>query len=217
MGVNRKVECIGVVPDRQALPQIDGAFMAVIAFDFSTSRRADEQRRIRKVIRRIHRDQLTKTQRDVLMALVNTWFYHENGPKPYIHLGVKRIAKKVGCSEPTVKRALAVLRDLSVIKAIAYLQGGTGCATRYTVDTHRIIDLFSPHGIDVVSGELILFDCGYAVKNDLVSEAGNDLVSGYENDPLSIDRSDVVEKGTYLPVSESLIDHDDAPEWPSND
>jgi hypothetical protein len=160
--------------------------MPVVAFDFSKSRRADEQRHIRKVIRRIHRDDLTKSQRDVLMILVNTWFYHENGPKPYIHLGIKRIAKKAGCSEPTAKRAMSVLRDLRIINAIAYLRGGTGCATRYTIDTKRILALFDPHGVKVMPGELVALRAGCLGQNDPVCEAQNDPVSGYQNDPLSI-------------------------------
>lgn len=160
--------------------------MSVVAVDFAKSRRAEEQRYIRRVIRRIHRDKLTKSQRDVLMVLVNTWFYHEAGPRGYIHLGTSKIAKKAGCAQITVKRALTVFRDLGIIRAVAYLKGGTGKATQYRVATFRILELYDPHGVAEREGQLVPIKRPIFGQNDTVWTPGNDTVYGCQNDTLSI-------------------------------
>lgn len=49
--------------------------------------------------------------------------------------GRKEIADQLGCSEATVKRALAELRAVGVIEAVAYERGGRHMATVYKLTT----------------------------------------------------------------------------------
>ena len=77
---------------------------------------------------------LTKSERDVTLALVNIWFHHRNGPKGFIHPSREQIAKKTGVTVKTVSRTMGLLRDLEVLKPVSGIKGGQGKSTQYKVD-----------------------------------------------------------------------------------
>ena len=96
------------------------------------------RRLVRSIIRKT--DKLSKHQRDILLAIVNLWVHHKNGPKGYIHPGKKMLAKKARVSLATVKRTLKMLRGERIIIPRKYLKGGApGCATQYTVNVEMLI------------------------------------------------------------------------------
>lgn len=152
--------------------------MPVVSVDFKKSREAERQRYTRSIIRKIKREKLTKAERDVLMVMVNLWFYHKCGPNGFIHPGREKIAKRSDVSVVTVSRSLATLKGFGVITSTEYEHGGRK-STRYFVDIDRIAEVFNPHGVKTVSGQLVQFHTG---KNDTVSAPQNDTVSGYQND-----------------------------------
>lgn len=178
--------------------------MSVVAVDFKKSREAERQRYVRSIIRKIKRDVLTKAERDVLMVLVNLWFYHKGGPNGFIHPGRKKIAKRANVSVVTVARALSRLRDYGVIDATMYEKGGRK-ATRYLVDIDCIIETFNPHGVETIPGVLVPFA---SVQNDTVSVPANDTVLAYQNDT-RYNTANEWEDDNYLPIAESLIDYED--------
>ena len=180
--------------------------MPVVSIDFKASREAERQRYVRSIIRKIKRNVLTKAERDVLMVMVNLWFYHKGGPDGFVHPGRKKIAKRANTSVVTVSRSLARLCAYGVIDATDYANGGRK-ATRYFVDIDSIIETFNPHGVRTIPGVLVAFR---AVQNDTVSKAGNDTVWAYQNDTRYIATNEPV-VGEYLPIEESLIDYGD--EW----
>ena len=89
----------------------------------------------------IRKGDFTKGQRDVTLALVNTWFHHRGGPKGYIHPGRKALAKKAGVCVRTAASTLAMLRASGVCLPIANLKGGQGAATRYKLNLHALLTL----------------------------------------------------------------------------
>lgn len=181
---------------------------AVISVDFAQSREAAEQREVRAIVRKIKRDVLTKSERDVLMVMVNLWFYHKGGPKKYINPGRAKIAKKADVCEATARRALKTLRDFGVIHAIAYENGGHR-RTHYRVDLMAIRETFNPHGVKAVEGKLVHFTgCNSPVlsgANDPVLDAEK---PGHFDPRIIIDARD--DQGQdWLSISESLIDYED--------
>lgn len=152
--------------------------MSVVAVDFAKSKTAEEERRIRRMIRRSKA--LSRSERDVLMALVNLWFYHRSGPTGEMHPGCDRIAKRAKVSVITVKRSLKLFRERRVLTALAYLEGGRK-ATRYTMDLANLAAWLDPSGVKSATGELVFLPVRPGA-NDMVSEAENDTVYGYQND-----------------------------------
>ena len=152
--------------------------MSVVAVDFSQSKTADEERRIRRVIRKAK--DLSRSERDVLLCLANLWFYHRSGPSAEMHPGCDRIAKRAKVSVITVKRALKLFRERRVIIALAYLEGGRK-ATRYTMDLAKLIEWLDPSNVKVAPGEIVNFPQPTR-SNDTVSTVENDTVYGYQND-----------------------------------
>ena len=69
-------------------------------------------------------------QQTVLLALAD--HAHDDGTSS--HPGVRYLAWKVGMSERTVQRVLAVLRDRSIINPVANATGGRGRPTVYFID-----------------------------------------------------------------------------------
>jgi hypothetical protein len=167
-----------VAPKRKPCPKIEGAFMPVqnlLRVDFRASAEAERHRRVRAVIRKIKRDVLTKAERDVLMAVVNLWFYHGKSGAKMIYPGRKKLALKADVSIPTVARALDHFRKLGILEAQQYAQGGRN-STRYKVCIHTLMETFDPSDVEYVSGTLVPFMPQNSVSNDTVSEAQNDTV-----------------------------------------
>lgn len=180
--------------------------MPVVSVDFKKSREAERQRYVRSIIRKTKRNTLTKAERDVLLTMVNLWFYHKCGPNGFIHPGRSKIAKRADVSVVTVARALARLRAYGFIDPTDYAKGGRK-ATRYFVDVDCIIETLNPHGVQTHPGILMAFP---SVQNDTVSQPLDDTVLRYQNDTRYKETGDGLNVGDdYLPIDESLIDYSD--------
>jgi hypothetical protein len=101
--------------------------------DFASSVEASYRRRLRDTVRKSN---LTRAERDVVLAFLNHWFVHRH--KGAVHPGRKKLCKLSGASLPTVKRALMLLRDWEVVTAESHLEGRHGMATEYTVNEARL-------------------------------------------------------------------------------
>lgn len=95
---------------------------------FSDSVEARFRRRLRAEVRA---SALTRSEKDVLIAFLNHWFYHRN--KGAVHPGRKKLAKRANVHINSVKATLAMLREFGAIEARAHLFGMQGNATEYTV------------------------------------------------------------------------------------
>ena len=84
----------------------------------------------------------TRSERDVLLEMVNLWFDCVNDAVPVISPGREILALAVECSTRTVARTLSILRGHGIITAVAYPNGGT-IATSYTVDVDAIFALMA--------------------------------------------------------------------------
>lgn len=136
--------------------------------------RRDARRRVAKL-------PLTKSERDILLAVVNLWFArrYRDG---FIRPGRKLVAKKVRVSVVTVARAFSLFRSLGFMEAVAYEKGGTGKATHYVVNLTAIQEAAEPCTVTTTPGVLVPFR-----PRQTVSRATeNDTVSAYQNDTLSI-------------------------------
>ncbi|MFQ6755325.1 hypothetical protein V6Z72_13325 [Cereibacter sphaeroides] len=168
--------------------------MTVVAIDFKESRAAQEAREIRRIIRRT--GLVTKSERDVLMAVVNLWFYHRSGPEGIMHPGCDKIRRRAKVSIITVKRSLKLFRERRVLRAVAYEKGGRK-ATRYVMDLVALRAWLDPSGVKVASGTLVAWP-GKTGSDDTVSKAGNDTLSRDQNDTrykVSVEPQSSVEEG----------------------
>ncbi|MTH96560.1 helix-turn-helix transcriptional regulator [Roseibium sp. RKSG952] len=118
---------------------------------YMDSKAAEEAREIRKIIRSIKPDQLSRSHRDVLMKLANVWIYHKN--KGVIRPARHVIAKAVGCSVRTVSAALDILRKASILTVKRFGKGGRK-PTEYALSFDKIREVFNPHGVTTKPGEL---------------------------------------------------------------
>lgn len=82
-------------------------------------------------------EDLTKTERDITVFLLNLWFRHANGPKGYIHPGRNLIAKKCGCTTKTASRTLGKLRASGIIIPLNDPKGGR-LSTQYIIDVSSL-------------------------------------------------------------------------------
>jgi hypothetical protein len=103
--------------------------------DFKDTRQAQFERMTRHAIRKS--EDLTKSERDVTIALVNIWFFHQ--AKGRICPGRKKLAKKAMVTEKTVSRTLGKLRDIGGIVPLTPLKGNRYKATEYWVDIEAIL------------------------------------------------------------------------------
>lgn len=133
---NRLVNC------DQSLPQYRGGDMPS---NFKDSQEAAFRRIVRNAIRK---GPFTKGERDVTLALVNIWFYHENGPKGYIHPSRKMLAKRAGVSVRTVASTLSKLRAGGMILPVSSVKGGKAKATRYVVDISYLLTFCGADWVD---------------------------------------------------------------------
>lgn len=111
---------------------------------FKDSQEAAFRRIMREAIRK---GPFTKSERDITLAVINHWFHHKGGSKPFIHPSRESIATKAGVSIKTVSRALDMLRTIGVLVPVSGLGGGKAKATRYEVS---ILHLMTYCGCDWV-------------------------------------------------------------------
>lgn len=117
----------------------------------------DEGNYLRRIIRRNRGKVLTNSEIKVLVALVNLWLYHRNGPKGYIHPGREELAKKTAVHSKTVSRSLDKFRSLGIAVPLKHLSGGNGRSTQYRIDTAAIEAVFAPSNVVPIDGTLIPF------------------------------------------------------------
>lgn len=103
---------------------------------FKASQEAAWRRYLREAVKA---SGLTKSERDVTLALLNLWLHHRNGPKKCIHPGRSVLAKKAGVSEKTVSRTLAALRDGNVLRVVSRLRGEGQKPTEYRLSTKWLL------------------------------------------------------------------------------
>lgn len=108
--------------------------------DYASSQEAAFRRRMRAFVRKSN---LTRAEKDILLAFLNHWFVHRHkGP---VHPGKAKLSKRSGASIRAVKYTLAMLRSFGVIKPVAYATGNAdgqrGKATEYELDTVQLISL----------------------------------------------------------------------------
>jgi hypothetical protein len=175
----------------------------VVAVDFAAARTAQEARHCRAAVRK---SGLSRSERDVLMVLVNLWFHHRG--KGFIRPGKPLLVRRAKVSESTVSRALVKFKEMGLIAPLRYAAGGGRCATHYSVDTSLICEKFAPHGVKVMPGELVKvsfpvrsFDTPARGQNDTPARGQNDTPEGCQNDTLYID--------TFRPVNSSQISSQD--------
>jgi hypothetical protein len=101
-----------------------------------------ERAELRRMVRGITKDKLTKSERLILEKLVNLWMTHRFG-EGVIRPGRSRLAKQCDVHLDTVRVALARFRELSIIAPVAYAKGGTQ-ATRYVVNLDVLRRLYGP-------------------------------------------------------------------------
>lgn len=119
---------------------------------FQNSQEAAFRRAIRD---RVKKAGFKKSERDIVLVLVNLWFQHRNGPKGFIHPGREKLAKRTGYSVWTVSHCLKMLRSAEVLEATEYERGQGQHATRYKLDLVALVDLC---GFDIATlkgGELV--------------------------------------------------------------
>jgi hypothetical protein len=135
----------------------------------------EERGKLAAVIRKdVHRI-LTASQRAILIEMVNAWYAHR-GFEGYIHPGKARLTKRCATSRASVTRALARLRELQFISAIANLNGrtdaGSNAPTYYTVNLRGIfVGMATPRQVkamlatEKMSGRGLIFGMSGAQKN----------------------------------------------------
>jgi hypothetical protein len=77
--------------------------------------------------------------RNILVALVDLWFHHRNGPLGCIHPSREQLVKTANCKRETVKRALGVFREIGILIVVSDMKGGRKKATRYKVDIEAVL------------------------------------------------------------------------------
>lgn len=156
---------------------------------YCVAERAKRERRDAR--RRVGKLPLTKSERDILMAVVNLWFAHRY-KAGFIHPGRERLAKKAKVkSVKTVTRALARFCHMGFIEAGAYPKGGTGKATHYRVNLEAIQNAAEPCTVQTAPGILIPF----RPRQTGTQGAQNVPVSEGQNVPLSKDNQPKVFSG----------------------
>lgn len=96
---------------------------------------------MRRLVRdAIRKGPLTKSQRDVTLAVMNHWFHHKSKRAP-IHPGREKLAAKAGVTVKTVSRTLAMLRSANVIVPVGGIRGGFHSATKYRVQIGPLMTL----------------------------------------------------------------------------
>jgi hypothetical protein len=71
-----------------------------------------------------------------LCALALAWFANDEGGRVFPSVG--RLARMVGCDERSVRRELAELRRLGVLRVVCASVGGPGRTTEYRIDLERL-------------------------------------------------------------------------------
>ena len=121
------------------------------AKSFKDSQEAHFRRVVRDAIRKAD---LTKSERDVLLALTNMWMHHKGG-RGEVHPGREKLAHRAGVTTKTVSRCLSKFRDAGVLSVVSNLKGGWGKATRYEVNLVSLFQFCGRSFPEFVPGYLV--------------------------------------------------------------
>lgn len=103
---------------------------------FKDSQEAAFRRMVRDAVRK---GPFTRAERDVTLAIINHWFHHKGGAKPFIHPSREAVAKKAKVSVKTVSRALEMLRTIEALRPVSGIGGGKAKATQYKVSLPHLM------------------------------------------------------------------------------
>ena len=78
--------------------------------------------------------EITKSERDVALALLDIWFQHRNGPNGCIYPSRETIANRARVSVKTVSRTLDMLRRIGALVVVSNTNGGRNRATQYRIN-----------------------------------------------------------------------------------
>jgi hypothetical protein len=105
---------------------------------FRDSRQHKTNLLIRWAIRRLHHTKLFKGEKAVLLALFNHAMHHDGDTYAP---GRELLAKRAGVSVRTVARAMDRLREMLVIRNVAYANGAHNRKTQFTIDWNALFAL----------------------------------------------------------------------------
>lgn len=168
---------------------------------FQDSQEAAMRRLIRNTVRKAD---LTKGERDVILALVNHWFHHK-GTGRAIHPGRAKIAKIAGVTEKTVSRTFTKLRAAEILIPISNLNGGRQAATRYHINMDALMAFCGGDWLDTFRR---FFTQNVPVKSQEMSRL-NVKSTGTKCPTVLKGRFDPYLEKVFLPVDQSLIDYED--------
>ena len=121
---------------RGSVCQVPASTKGQILSDYKDSADYAFKRMVRAAIRK---SEMTKSDRDITLAIVDLWFFHKNGRKKYIHPGRRKLAKKAKVTIITVARCLAKLRAAGILTVIKNPRGEGQKPTQYTVNIHALL------------------------------------------------------------------------------
>lgn len=123
-----------------------------MATDFDKSMEAAFRKSVRDAVRKSK--ELTLSQKNVALYIVNLWLHHRNGPEGLIRPGRARISKKVEVSPRTVSTVLKMMREGGVLIPVGNEAGGNG-PTRYTMRLRKIFGWCGHKMPEFMRGELV--------------------------------------------------------------
>ena len=94
---------------------------------------------VRRLVRdAIRNSELTRSQKDVTLAVTNLWFHHRTGYEKVVRAGQRKIAKRAKVTTQTVYRTLCRLEAAGILIAVKNPKGGSG-PTHYKMDLHALM------------------------------------------------------------------------------
>jgi predicted DNA-binding transcriptional regulator YafY len=131
----------------------------------------------------VNRSDLTRTEKEIITAILNLWLHHRNGPLGYIHPSKRMIARRATCTERTVQRCLQMLKASGVLIVVRNEKGGRRLAPHYRLN---LIGLLTLCGSDIpqeMEGFLTMIDSRFSAPDnrqnrcDRMSQKGDSEVS----------------------------------------
>lgn len=83
--------------------------------------------------------------------MVNLWFYHRSGPKPFIHPSNGLISRKIKCDKRTVIRCTKFLVDERILIKVGNASKAGKRANEYVVNIEKLVCLFDEKGVTNVT------------------------------------------------------------------
>lgn len=123
-----------------------------MSMTFANSAEAAKRKAVRDAIRK---GDFTKSERDIITAIVNLWFHHKSSAEPVIYPRRAKLCKMTKTAPRTVSRCLAMLRDAGVIVGGQDVKRGRYVAASYTLNLFPLFQLCGCDIPDVYMGSLV--------------------------------------------------------------